>query len=51
MESTGLSPLDWLLFGIPDEMTKEEMKEVTKRFEDAAYFCEMSGFDGVEIHG
>lgn len=51
MKSTGLSPLDWLLFGTPKEMDQEDIKDLVKKFEDAAYFCEMSGFDGVEIHG
>jgi 2,4-dienoyl-CoA reductase-like NADH-dependent reductase (Old Yellow Enzyme family) len=37
-------------FGSPREMTGDELREVVRRFADAARACEKAGFDGVQVH-
>ena len=36
--------------GIPKELTKKEIKDIIKNFNDAARRVKEAGFDGVEIH-
>lgn len=38
------------LFGQPQEMTEEEIRETIRRFADTAQRAEEAGFDGVEVH-
>ncbi|MEG1256248.1 NADH:flavin oxidoreductase [Clostridium sp.] len=38
------------LGGIPRELTKDEIRNIVKDFEDAALRVKKAGFDGVEIH-
>lgn len=35
---------------VPRELTREEIKDITKEFKDAALLVKEAGFDGVEIH-
>jgi 2,4-dienoyl-CoA reductase-like NADH-dependent reductase (Old Yellow Enzyme family) len=37
-------------FGIPKEMTENDIAEVVRRFTRTAELAELAGFDGVEIH-
>jgi len=37
-------------FGIPEELTAEEIQELVQRFATAAWVCESAGFTGVQIH-
>jgi NADPH2 dehydrogenase len=37
-------------YGLPSEMTKEEIKNVTKQFVQAAKRSVEAGFDGIELH-
>lgn len=47
----GASPVANLKTGIiPEEMTKEEIKDIVDKFAKAAVRAKKSGFDGIEIH-
>lgn len=35
---------------VPKELTKEEIREIVRQFENAAWRVKQAGFDGVEIH-
>ena len=43
--------LQKLIFGVPKEMSKAEIKEVVQQFVTAAKLAYESGFKGIELHG
>ncbi len=46
----GPSSVDYLGI-IPDEMTKDDIKDVEEKFVNAAELAYRAGFDGIELHG
>ncbi|KUL81313.1 hypothetical protein ZTR_11137 [Talaromyces verruculosus] len=40
-----------LVFGVPREMTQEDIRSVVSRFANAAKLAHQAGFAGIEIHG
>jgi 2,4-dienoyl-CoA reductase-like NADH-dependent reductase (Old Yellow Enzyme family) len=42
--------LDYILWGAPAAMTKEQISHLIEQFASAAELCSKAGFDGVELH-
>ena len=43
--------IDYVLFGVPHEMTIDEIQHLKAQFVGGAILCKLAGFDGVELHG
>jgi 2,4-dienoyl-CoA reductase-like NADH-dependent reductase (Old Yellow Enzyme family) len=50
--STGIigKAVDYLLWGTPCEMTKQQIGHLIEQFAAAAELCSKTGFDGIELH-
>lgn len=50
--ATGLigKTLDYILWGKPSEMTRDQIKHLVEQFVSAAELCSKTGFDGIELH-
>lgn len=47
----GFGPEMAAFFGVPRELTEDEILDLIRRFGESARICKKAGFEGVQIHG